>query len=796
MPVAARCPSCSTLAGLPDSVVGKSVTVTCPKCGKPFAVNAAVAPAPVPAPPRSAAPSPVKRTAPPAAKPAPARGRPAGPKPKKAFDFEDDDGAPAPRRTAARGSGKGCLALIVGALCAVLLLAGGAAVYVVFFMPLRAGKAVAQCPQGSTEPRREAEDPQPREAPVAAPPADKQEPKESDDRHESKQPDDAKVSPPEVKKPPEDPPHPEVKKPPEERPPQKPRPEPPGDPVPPRRPPEGPPAPPPRVAHVSKTRDGATTLTAHPEKNLRFAALSPDGKTLYTAAWDNKLRLWDAETFEPGDEIDLPKPDKQPNSRLNAALTPDGKSLLFAHWDFLQIMDLKSKKVEVFEGMPNEEHGIGQIVLSGDGRVALTNWGTVAYALWRVPDRKFLTKLNYDGMGLARGNASLLARDGSSWVHAANNTNAIHVRRLPDLRDLGSWTAPEAGPVDPLSFHSWAPALSAKGRFLAVAQLRNDARSIRVFDLARRSLARDLPLKKYSRGGLDPTVTSIAFSPDDKVLVAMDSDRWVHGYDLTKGTFLGAFAFPLPRPWSSGGDDTCVVQFSADGQRLVAAGLNLLKVWDRDKLTWPDPTDPTNQPVAMAGPDKPPEKMPRKKEEPLGEGEYKDAILKSWERSDYSFEVGGQVVVAQAGRDTVWLDPDGKKVGESDAMMVVLRNVGNTMRFKAKRVPGQKELALVEVQVTKLVAEYPVVEGSVELKGARVSKVVGPRAFLAAADGKEYETAVIYSTIVKDDEGKSLTGDDRFKTLKAGAVVDAVIGPPIAKQNFRHLLFARPAKKE
>src|SRR5262249_18349269 len=68
---------------------------------------------------------------------------------------------------------------------------------------------------------------------------------------------------------------------------------------------EGPP--PPKNENAGKTRDGAMTLTAHPDKHLRFAAISPDGKVLYTAAWDNQLRIWDADKFELKDELPLPK---------------------------------------------------------------------------------------------------------------------------------------------------------------------------------------------------------------------------------------------------------------------------------------------------------------------------------------------------------------------------------------------------------------------------------------------------------------------------------------------------------
>jgi WD40 repeat protein len=759
-------------------VRGKAVNVTCPNCKKPFAVRTAAADAagdaPAKAKPqRSRTPVVVDERTTKAggqrAKSRPQRSRtPARAKEDVAFD-ED---SPRRRSVPVKSSGRGLLWLLVGGAGAVVVLAAAACavVYVMFFLRPGESKPIVQAPQINIE-----QQPTP-EIPIRKEPA-VETPKEPVPKTE---PDPKKVPPPEEKKPPEEP-RPE-KPPPEIKPP----------PVPPKPPVEVPPAKPAKVPLVNKTRDGAMTLTTHPDKNLRFTAVSPDGKILYTAAWDNQLRSWDTETFDLKEEVDLPKPDKQPNSRLQAALTPDGKSVVFAHWDILQIMDLKSQKVDVFEGMPNEEHSLGQIVLSRDGKVALTRWATVSYAGWRVTDRKFVTKLTYDGMGLARNNASVLGADGSSWVHTAANTNAIHLRALPTLRDLGTLTVPEAGGPGDTSSYS-APVLSPKGRYLAAGRFRRGAGSVRVFDLNTRALIRDLPVKKYSKDLLDPEVNSIAISPDEKLLVAMDSHRWVHGYDLVKGTFLGAFAFPKPGAWSNGGDDERTVQFTKDGRYLVAAGLNLVKVWERDKLVWPDPTDPANQPEEVAG--KKPEKPVEKPKEPE-DGEYKDAVFKEQNEMDYYFEVGGRVIRATAQPDTVWLDPDGKKVGKGEPRFILLRNKGNTVRFKIRRVEGQAQALLVEVQAVKLIAEYELREGSVELKGARVSKVQMPHVWLTDKDGKEHHTVVLYSTFVKDAEGKDVEQDNRFKVLKVGAVVDAVVSAPVDKKSDHvHLLFARPVKE-
>ena len=69
------------------------------------------------------------------------------------------------------------------------------------------------------------------------------------------------------------------------------------------------------------------------------------------------------------------------------------------------------------------------------------------------------------------------------------------------------------------------------------------------------------------------------------MLVAIDEHRWLHGYDLEAGTFLGAVELPRPDPYA-GGDDEKTVVFTRDGRGLLVGACNYVKVWDRDGVAW------------------------------------------------------------------------------------------------------------------------------------------------------------------------------------------------------------------
>jgi WD40 repeat protein len=74
---------------------------------------------------------------------------------------------------------------------------------------------------------------------------------------------------------------------------------------------------------------------------VRSAALSPDGKRIVTASWDNTARLWDAESGQP-----ISEPLTGHTAAVaSAAFSPDGKRIVTASSDrTAQLWDAESSK--------------------------------------------------------------------------------------------------------------------------------------------------------------------------------------------------------------------------------------------------------------------------------------------------------------------------------------------------------------------------------------------------------------------------------------------------------------------
>lgn len=336
-----------------------------------------------------------------------------------------------------------------------------------------------------------------------------------------------------------------------------------------------------KIEGPTKTPDGALTVAIHPKQALRFMAVSPDGKTLYTAAWDNELRTWDLDTLIEKSSLPLPKPDKEPNTRLQAALSPDGKSILFNHWDVLQILTLESQKVEQFTRPPKQTSHIGDIRISADGSTALTESG-FWFAVWNVPERKFIAELKYDNSGLASGNSFALAPDAKFWIHTANNSDGARLLLLPDCKRIGDCAGLEKlQSIDEISSHPSYPVVSPTGKRLAYAQSCKGVRTIRVFDLATRKLLQEMPFPKMGKSTLNPSVEQITFAPDEKSLLVLDDHRWVRGYDLEAGKMVGAFQVDRS-PVT--GNDAKFIAITRDESRVIIGLDNWVKVWDRAAL--------------------------------------------------------------------------------------------------------------------------------------------------------------------------------------------------------------------
>ena len=100
--------------------------------------------------------------------------------------------------------------------------------------------------------------------------------------------------------------------------------------------------------------------------------ISPDGRSLVTAALDNTIREWDLTTGEQIRQIEIPG--GQIAHWYGAAVSPDGRQVLVGLEDLsLVLVDVESG--EIIHRMAGHDGLIWVIKFSPDGRTALTGAG-------------------------------------------------------------------------------------------------------------------------------------------------------------------------------------------------------------------------------------------------------------------------------------------------------------------------------------------------------------------------------------------------------------------------------------
>jgi RNA polymerase sigma factor (sigma-70 family) len=107
------------------------------------------------------------------------------------------------------------------------------------------------------------------------------------------------------------------------------------------------------------------------------AAFRPDGKVLLTVSHENHIRLWDVETGK-----ELPHPAGLPWGVSGLALTQDGKTALVVSERNLCCFDLGSGR-ERWRKFGDVD-AMGQVVVTPDGRTAITSAGGGKVTFWDV----------------------------------------------------------------------------------------------------------------------------------------------------------------------------------------------------------------------------------------------------------------------------------------------------------------------------------------------------------------------------------------------------------------------------
>ena len=274
--------------------------------------------------------------------------------------------------------------------------------------------------------------------------------------------------------------------------------------------------------------------------------VSPDGKKLATAGWDNNGRVWDLQTGEP---LTPPLPHRR---RLNEiAFSPDGRLVATAG------EDNAARLWDVGTGRPilpplAHQGEVLDVEFSPDSQALLTACTDGTARLWSTDQGQPLWPEPLKHMGIVW--TAEFSPDGRRIVTASEDRSAVvwdaHSRRpltRPMLHERG---------VNRAHF-------SPDGKWVLTSSLDGTAR---VWDASTGDPVSQ-PMRHHGK------LADAEFSPDGRSVLTGSKDGVARLWDAATGYALSE---PLRHPGAITG-----IQFSPDGRRCLSiAGNDALRIWD------------------------------------------------------------------------------------------------------------------------------------------------------------------------------------------------------------------------
>jgi RNA polymerase sigma factor (sigma-70 family) len=284
---------------------------------------------------------------------------------------------------------------------------------------------------------------------------------------------------------------------------------------------------------------------------FRSFVYHPDGKLIATGGDDDIIRLWDPATGK-----EQQKWSGAGGSFSSLAFSPDGRALVSGNWQTgIGLWDVASGKNLVPFG--GHISGVYHIALSPDGQSLATTSSDNTVRLWKTATGKEIHRL-------AEASARAYAVDGQTVV-ATTFDGTIRFWEAATGRERRRIPITRAGAC-PL-------ALSADGAWLASIDQEN---TVCLWALATKEKRR---LFKAPQG--QAAISTLAFAPDGKTLLAWGGDHTVFVWDVVAGKELRHFTArylkhntlrAAPGQPQPGEDHVSCVAFSPDGRRVALGG--------------------------------------------------------------------------------------------------------------------------------------------------------------------------------------------------------------------------------
>lgn len=320
-----------------------------------------------------------------------------------------------------------------------------------------------------------------------------------------------------------------------------------------------------RVAEILTVAGGADGDT--------FGALSPDGRYVVSSTNDGRIRLHELETGRIAHEHHL----KETARAVMAEFSSDGRYVAFAVGAKAMWWELATGKMRELSDMKKKLYDLS---VSPDNRLMLTVDGSAL--LYELYDGSLLGDFHAVGSG-SIGEAEFSA-DGRFFL-TTNDDGSVFIGDLNYARARKVFDAA----VNPEEISTNNAVFSSDHKLVAtIAAKENGPDVAQVWELETGRIIK-LPTRS-------PALTSIAFSPDNRLVLTTDVAA-VQVWELATGRNISEFRH---------GDELLGAAYSPDGKMVVTTGKGMIKLWDAG--TWrvieeiPAQIDLTDRP-AMFAPD-------------------------------------------------------------------------------------------------------------------------------------------------------------------------------------------------